>query len=78
MPKISNNMIKKLLSNLKWFLLPATIIVCLRFLEAASDEYGISSDENGIMILFWILLIFNVALFLFDKKWKRFIDSLFH
>lgn len=68
-------MIKKFLKNLKWWLLPVTVIVFLLFIEAGTDSNGISSDEEGIMYGAWILLIVNAALFVFNKKWQNMIDS---
>lgn len=65
----------KLLKNIKWWLLPVTIIVFLLFIEAATDSTGISSDEEGLMYGTWILVIINVCLFVFNKKWQKLIDS---
>ena len=66
--------IMKLLRILKWLLLPITIIVFLMFVEAATDAYGISSSEEGIMYFAWILVAANAALFIYDKKWQKLID----
>lgn len=65
----------KLLKNIKWWLLPVTIIVFLLFIESATDSTGISSDEEGLMYGAWILVIVNVCLFVFNKKWQKLIDS---
>lgn len=65
----------KLLKNVKWILLPFTIAVFLLFVNAATDSTGISSDEEGLMYGAWILLIVNVCLFVFNKKWQRLVDS---
>ena len=66
---------KKILCNLKWIILPVTLVVFLFFVEAATDAYGISSDEEGLMYGAWILVIANICLFLFDKKWRKFLDN---
>ena len=68
-------MVKKVLFNLKWWLLPVTIIVFTLFIEAGTDSYGIESDEEGIMYTAWFLLIANACLFGFNKKWQRFINQ---
>lgn len=68
-------MIKKILKNLKWWLLPVTIIVIALFVEAGTDSNGISSDEEGIMYAAWILVIINVCLFVFNKKWQNMLDK---
>lgn len=68
-------MAKKLLKNLKWWLLPVTIIVFLLFVEAGTDSNGISSDEEGIMYAAWLFLIANVCLFIFNKKWQKLVDQ---
>lgn len=66
---------KKILYNLKWIILPVTLIVFLLFIEAATDSTGISSSEEGLMYGAWILVAVNVCLFLFDKKWREFLDN---
>lgn len=65
----------KLLKNVKWILLPFTIIAFLLFVNAATDSTGISSDEEGLMYGAWILVIVNVCLFVFNKKWQKTIDK---
>lgn len=65
----------KLLKNLKWILLPVTIITFLLFVDAGTDSNGISSDEEGIMYTAWLFLIINVGLFVFNKKWMNFLDK---
>lgn len=65
----------KILKNVKWILLPFTIITFLLFINAATDSTGISSDEEGLMYGAWILVIVNVCLFVFNKKWKHLIDT---
>ncbi|MGM9842687.1 MAG: hypothetical protein ACI30S_00530 [Muribaculaceae bacterium] len=69
-------LLKPILKNLRWILLPVTIIVTLLFVESATDSEGICSDEEGIMYAFWLLLIANVLLFIFNKKWQDFLDQL--
>lgn len=64
-----------LLKILKWILLPFTIAVFLLFVNAATDSTGISSDEEGLMYGAWILVIVNVCLFVFNKKWQKTIDN---
>lgn len=65
----------KLLKNVKWIMLPFTIITFLLFVNAATDSNGISSDEEGVMYGAWILVIVNVCLFVFNKKWQNLIDT---
>lgn len=65
----------KLLKNVKWILLPFTIIAFLLFVNAVTDSTGISSDEEGLMYGAWILVIVNVCLFVFNKKWQKTIDN---
>lgn len=68
-------MVKKILSNLKWWLLPVTIIVFLLFVEAGTDSDGITSDEEGVMYAAWLLVIVNVCLFVFNKKWQNLVTK---
>ncbi len=68
-------MLKTLLKKLRWWLLPVTWVVFLHFIEAATDSCGISSDEDGLMYGFWTLLITEVCLFVFNKKWQHLIDT---
>lgn len=58
-------------------MLPVTIFVFLCFIEAATDAYGITSDEEGIMYTAWLLLIVNAALFIFKSKWNEFVNKFF-
>ena len=67
----------KLFSNLRWILLPLTIFIFVIFIEAATDEYGISSSEEGIMYLTWGLIIINAGLFIFNQKWQKLIKNWF-
>lgn len=62
---------------LKWFLLPITLACFLLFIEAATDTYGITSSEEGIMYAAWILLIINVCLFVFNKKLQQLVNQWF-
>lgn len=66
---------EKFLKNLKWWLLPVTIIVFLLFVEAGTDSDGISSDENGIMYAAWLLVVVNACLFVFNTKWQKTVDD---
>lgn len=68
-------MMVKILKNVKWILLPFTIVTFLLFINAATDSTGISSDEEGLMYGAWILIIVNVCLFVFNKKWQRMVDT---
>lgn len=68
-------MLKKIIKNLKWWLLPVTIIVFALFVEAGTDSNGISSDEEGIMYAAWIFVITNVCLFIFNKKWQKLVEQ---
>lgn len=68
-------MIKKFLANLKWAMLPVTFIVLALFVEAGTDSDGISSSEEGLMYAAWLLVIANVCLFIFDKRWKQALDN---
>lgn len=70
-----NIMLKKILKNLKRWLLPVTIIVFALFVDAGTDSNGISSDEEGTMYAAWILVIINVCLFVFHKMWQKIIDK---
>lgn len=47
------------------------------FIEAATDEYGISSDEEELMWSAWIILAINICLFVFNAKWQRLVDRFF-
>lgn len=69
-------LLKPILKRLRLILLPFTIIITLLFVEAATDFDGISSSEEGIMYTFWLLLIANLLLFIFNKKWQALIDQL--
>lgn len=65
----------KLPKNAKWILLPFMLMTFLLFTNAATDSTGISSDEEGLMYAAWILLIINVCLFVFNKKWQKMIEK---
>ena len=67
--------IKKILKQAKWIMLPFTIITFLSFIEAATDSDGIDSFEEGLMYWAWTLLIVNVLLFAYDKKWQNLINK---
>lgn len=64
----------KFLRVLKWVLLPITIFYFLMFVEAATDAYGISDSEEGVMYLAWVLVALNACLFIFNKRWQQQID----
>lgn len=70
-------MLTKILKNLKWWLLPVTIIVFLLFVEAGTDAYGITNDEEGLMYAAWLLVIVNVCLFVFNAKWQKIVEQWF-
>ncbi len=61
---------EKLLKNLKWYLLPFTVGAFLLFVEAGTDSDGISNSEEGVMYTAWTLVIANVCLFVFNRKWQ--------
>lgn len=67
----------KLLKNLRWVLLPLTSILFILFVDSATDKYGISSGEEGLMYVTWVLIILNVSLFVFNRKWQALIDEWF-
>lgn len=68
-------MIKKILIQLKWWLLPFSLMAFVLFVEAGTDSEGISNSEEGIMWTAWFLVIVNISLFVFYKKWKNVIEK---
>ena len=68
-------LIKKLLLQIRWVLLPFTIFTFLSFVEAATDEDGISVFEEEVMFWAWTLLIVNVLLFIYNKKWQNLVNK---
>ena len=66
----------KLLRNLRWVMLPVTVIIFLQFVEYATDADGIAGGEEEYMYWAWFLLIVNAALFFFNKKWQSLINRL--
>lgn len=67
----------KILKNFKWIMLPVTVLVFLMFIEAGTDRDGITSSEEGIMYAAWLLLIANVCLFAFNRKWQHLVNQWF-
>lgn len=68
-------LLKPILKNLRWILLPFTLYTMLLFIEAGTDGSGITDGENGIMCIFWALFIVNVALIYFNKQWHAYLDK---
>lgn len=68
-------MLKSVLYNLKWIFSVFTIIYGFQFIESASDGDGISLGEEYIMYTFWMLLIFTLLLFIYNKKWISFVEE---
>lgn len=68
---------KNLLKEIKWILLPITLVVFFLFGEEATDSNGISSDEESLMYGAWILIIVNICLFIFNRKWQKLVDEWF-
>lgn len=67
---------KKFLKALKWFLFPITLVAFLLFIDAATDAFGITDSEEGLMYAAWALLIVNAGLFIFNRKWCDLVDRM--